>query len=269
MRYTAYSDQKENIFGITVKSCGHIFAKHGREINRPNGRDDWLLFYIAKESETFYLDREITAPSGSFIIFKPGERQKHICKGSKTAEFYYIHFTAPEDFNLFSLKTSRIYYSEPGMKVIGAFEEIISELQIKLSGYEKICTFKLLNLLSLLERAAMCASAPPKEYIDKISVVLQAMHRDFDRDLSLEDYAAMCALSKFHFLRVFKNITGTSPVEYRNKLRIEHAKELLCDTTLSVNEISEKTGFSSAAYFCDAFKKKTGMSPARYRKIKV
>ena len=57
MIFNAYAEQKDQICGMELVSCGHIFAKHGREINRPSGRKDWLLFYIVKESERFYLDK--------------------------------------------------------------------------------------------------------------------------------------------------------------------------------------------------------------------
>ena len=68
MIYSAYSEQKEAVSGVTLVSCGHIFAKSGREIYRPNGRDDWLLFYIAKESETFYFDKPIFCQAGGFVL---------------------------------------------------------------------------------------------------------------------------------------------------------------------------------------------------------
>jgi len=83
---------------------------------------------------------------------------------------------------------------------------------------------------------------------------------------SPEDYANMCYMGKFHFLRIFKNITGSSPIEYRNNIRLEHAKELLTDTDSSIDEISRNLGYNSNVYFCNAFKAKTGMSPSQYRK---
>ena len=93
------------------------------------------------------------------------------------------------------------------------------------------------------------------------------MNKELQKDYNLDEYAKMCNMSKFHFLRVFKSITGTSPLEYRNKIRIDHAKELLQDTTKPVNEIAAGLGYSSDAYFCDAFKKKIGVSPSQYRKM--
>jgi AraC-like DNA-binding protein len=72
-------------------------------------------------------------------------------------------------------------------------------------------------------------------------------------------------MSKYHFLRVFKSITGKTPIEYRNTIRLEHAKELLLDSDHSVTEIADITGFESNVYFCNAFKAKTGFSPSEFR----
>ena len=92
------------------------------------------------------------------------------------------------------------------------------------------------------------------------------MNREYKKNYTLDDYAKMCNMSKFHFLRIFKGITGASPFEYRNKIRLDHAKELLLDTPLPINEIGRSVGYSSNSYFCDAFKAKTGTSPSVYRK---
>lgn len=76
----------------------------------------------------------------------------------------------------------------------------------------------------------------------------------------------MCNMSMFHFLRIFKDVTGASPLEYRNKIRLDHAKELLLDTNIPINEIGRSIGYSSGAYFCAVFKEKIGMNPSQYRK---
>ena len=78
MIYNAYADGDKQVSGIEIVSCGHIFAKPGREIYRPDGRNDWLFFYVARESETFFLEGKETALPGSFIIYAPHEKQHHI-----------------------------------------------------------------------------------------------------------------------------------------------------------------------------------------------
>lgn len=265
MIFNAYSDTTAGLLGISVESSGHIFAQYGRKISRPKGREDWLLFYIAKGSERFYLDREVDAPEGSFVFFKPHEKQEHVCTYEGTSEFYYVHFRAPEGFDLFGFESSTVYSAKPSTKVRDLFEEILDELQRKQVCYERICVTKLLDILGMLSRRAENPNNPQRRYADQISFVIQLMNREYDKNYSLEEYADMCKMSKFHFLRIFKETVGISPVEYRNKLRIEHAKDLLEDESIPIGEVGARVGYTSASYFCDAFKKKTGLSPAAYR----
>lgn len=266
MIFNAYAEQKEGVAGLTFISCGHIFAQEGREICRPKGREDWLLFYVAEGTETFFLDRSVTGGPGSFILFAPGENQHHIHTGSKTAEFYYVHFQCdhlPEDL---SLCTSRLYEAPHSRQVCDLFEDIIEETLRKQPFYEKLCIYKLLYLLTFLERGLLCANHPEREHFEQIARTVQHMNKNYQSTLSLEDYAGMCAMSKYHFLRIFEKIVGSTPMEYRNQIRLQHAAELLLEHRYSVEEISAMVGYSSVSYFSSAFKRKYGFSPKKYQK---
>lgn len=92
------------------------------------------------------------------------------------------------------------------------------------------------------------------------------MNRYYNENTGLEDFAAMCNMSKYHFLRVFSQITGVTPLEYRNDIRLSHAAEMLIEERLSVEEVEATVGYSSASYFSSAFKKKFGVSPKQYQK---
>ena len=266
MIYNAYQDSDKNLFGISIVSGGHIFAQKNREINRPNGRKDFLLFYVAKGSNHFFLDRERVLNEGSFIIFKPNEKQCHVQKDNVMSEFYFIHFNAPENFDLFNFESSVAYKVAPSSKIRDLFEEIIAELQSKQPFYEKLCVIKFLNILSLLERKCKKETSSSASYTDKISFIIQKMNKEYNKEISLDEFASLCNMSKFHFLRVFKKIVGVTPIEYRNEIRLEHAKELLLDTNYTVEEISNEVGFSSNSYFCSVFKAHFHKSPSTFRK---
>ena len=264
MIYNSYAEKQKSLAGIKLVSCGHIFAEPKREINRPQGRDDWLLFYIAKESETFFLDKTVIAEAGSFIIFAPKEKQHHIYNGNATAEFFFIHFQCdalPEEI---TLETSRVYSMPPQKRVVSIFEEIIEETLSKRPNYEILCISQLLYLFSLIQRNDAEISNSQNKGWNGIARAIQHMNRYCDQNLKLEDYASMCHMSKYHFLRVFKAVTGITPLEYRNRIRIDHAKELLKNSNFSISEIGESLGYSSLAYFSTAFKKATGFSPTEY-----
>ncbi|CAG7634113.1 helix-turn-helix domain-containing protein [Paenibacillus allorhizosphaerae] len=63
----------------------------------------------------------------------------------------------------------------------------------------------------------------------------------------------------------FKEVYGVSPKHYLTKVRIEKAKKLLQETTLSIEEIAGELTFSSAAYFCKFFRTHVGITPSQYR----
>ncbi len=265
MIFNAYADKKEESFGISLNSCGHIFAKHGREIHRPNGRQDWLLFYIAKESETFYLDTPQTGKSGSFILFAPGEKQHHVYTGNKTAEFYFVHFNCESLPAGLSLESSKLYDLPLNRKLCNLFEEIIDETMRKQPLFEKLCVYKLLALLTLLNRSVVYDKHPQRENYERIARAVQHMNSDYNSNFTLQDYANLCSMSKYHFLRVFEKIVGDTPLNYRNRIRLENAADLLSEENRSVEEIGTLVGFSSSSYFSSAFKKKYGLSPKQYQ----
>ena len=264
MIFNSYAEKTESLAGIKLVSCGQIFAEPKREINRPYGRDDWLLFYVAKENETFFLDEAVTAEAGSFIIFAPGEKQHHMYSGNATAEFFYVHFQCEALPEGIELETSRVYSLPFHKRFASVFEEIIEETLSKRPNYEILCISRLLYLLSLIQRASKETIGAHNKSWNGIARAVQHMNRYCDQNLKLEDYASMCNMSKYHFLRTFKSVTGTTPLEYRNSIRIDHAKEMLKNSNSSVSEISEILGYSSLAYFSAAFKKATGLSPSDY-----
>ena len=122
-----------------------------------------------------------------------------------------------------------------------------------------------MQLLSLLGREAEEIVSTENRQWSSVVPAIQHINRSCNSSLCLEDYAELCCMSKYHFARVFKQVTGLPPLEYRARIRIEHAKELLSNSFLSVSEIASTLGYASPAYFSDSFKRQVGLSPRDYR----
>lgn len=86
-----------------------------------------------------------------------------------------------------------------------------------------------------------------------------------DPNLSIESIAEEVGYSSNYFSKIFKGLTGVYLKDYIKDVRISQAISLLTDTNLTINEISNRTGFVNQNYFFAAFKKETGMTPAAYR----
>jgi len=96
--------------------------------------------------------------------------------------------------------------------------------------------------------------------------IVTHINNNYMENITIDTLANMAYLSRSHFCRQFKKVTGFSPLEYLNSVRLKAAEHLLDTTALSVTTISSQVGFSSSNYFGDIFKRYKGMSPRSYRK---
>jgi len=88
--------------------------------------------------------------------------------------------------------------------------------------------------------------------------------RHYHERLQLDDIARKVYLSKYHFMRLFKEAYGCTPHQYLMNRRIDKAKLLLL-TDMTVSEVCQSVGFESTSSFSLLFKKKTGSSPTDFR----
>jgi AraC-like DNA-binding protein len=98
-----------------------------------------------------------------------------------------------------------------------------------------------------------------------IERVVMEMRTHFSEMLSLDDMAQIAAMSKFHFHRVFEEITETTPLHFLACIRIERAKELLLSTETSVTDICMEVGYSSLGSFSTSFSELVGLPPKCFR----
>jgi len=95
------------------------------------------------------------------------------------------------------------------------------------------------------------------------------MWHNLEEQISLEKLSSLAYLSKYHFLRCFKSLTGLSPLVFFRGMRIFKARYLL--NTLNkapcMAEIALECGFSDQAHLSRTFKKQTGLTPSHYRKL--
>ena len=122
-------------------------------------------------------------------------------------------------------------------------------------------------MLDLCRRYAAPRTDGPKiqpsfEYIRKATDYIK---ENIGRKLTVDAVAASAGLSKYYFLRRFKETTGLTVVDYVNTLRCEYAKELLQTGQYSVKQTAGLCGFENLSYFTNVFKKYTGLLPSALR----
>jgi transcriptional regulator GlxA family with amidase domain len=92
------------------------------------------------------------------------------------------------------------------------------------------------------------------------------LEKSGSKKISVPDLASRLAVGRRNFDRRFKKATGTTPVEYLQRVRIEAAKNSLERSSKTVSEVMYDVGYNDAKAFREIFKKISGMSPGDYKK---
>lgn len=96
---------------------------------------------------------------------------------------------------------------------------------------------------------------------------IERLRSENDADVSLAALAADAGLSRFHFCRAFKESTGMPPHTWLRQYRLEQAKVMLRDPSLTIVTVAVALGYASQTAFAAAFKKLTGISPSEFRRL--
>ncbi len=158
-------------------------------------------------------------------------------------------------------------------KLDGLLAEFVSELAGEKPGKEIVMRALVEQVLVHLLRNYSTPRLSEELELSRVGLVdrrirrsVELMYTQLDQDLTLKALAAASYLSPFHFARLFKKLTGTSPHNYLAGIRAARAQLLLAETDLSVTEIGARVGYLSGSHFTKAFRIATGATPREFRK---
>lgn len=150
------------------------------------------------------------------------------------------------------------------------FDKIIAESAQQRPYYYSIISGYLLEMLVRIvrERLGQPAAAPEEEAprvatfkgVD-VAALMQYIDFNYSRIISLEDLSTLAGVNKTTLISIFKEVYGTTPIRYINRIRLHKAKELLVNTDTSVSEIADLVGFQSIHYFSRFSKRRKTARP--------
>lgn len=259
-------------------SYGHYLDATGHVVRR-NVHTDYLIIFCHGGRGRFRIGRHqgYLVP-GQILVLPKGISHTYQSDSDHPWSIYWAHFNGErvEDF---------MDYIGMPTNIKSAFQRNFKPV-ITLSNWRPLLAdvTQLLNLqherLSL-DRGIL-ASALLKKLLSEIPLLankeasvknefsLDALDR-FMRDnshktLQLEELAEFSGLSKFHFSKRFRQVTGLSPLQYFTRMKVNQAAQMLQEGEHTVRQISQTLGFDDPYYFSRLFKKHTGSAPQHYRK---
>lgn len=256
---------------VHVNNCGiQILDDADYHTIRPLGRVDYHLLCIMKGHCTAVVNGEvIEAYSGDAVLYRPNERQEYSFLRKDKSESLWIHFTGRgcEEYlgELGLLGLSHFRFGDEAA-LLSALESMVTSKELG-DSFRDVCDGYFFLALSFMSKAVLCGDAGRKA-ADGLSAVVNHINRHYDENLSADEYAAMCCMSKSRFEHIFSETVGMPLRAYVIRTKIDKAKDLLKNTSLSVRQVGEAVGIADTNYFSRVFKKITHKPPGKYRQGK-
>ena len=208
-------------------------------------------------SASFKEQNTLKLRQNSFVIVPPNVAHDELHLGDNLV--MCIGFTSENREDLLPYAFKEMSDEKVGIRTF--LEQIIDEFNNKKYGFEQYMNNLLHNLVLVLLRNTKQEASNG----DELKYIEQYIKQNIGRNITISSLAQMSGYSISHFRRIFKEYTGLSPKRYIANQRIAVAKQLLKNTSLSLNEIAESVGFTDYFQFATFYKKECGVSPGKDR----
>ncbi|MCO7127488.1 AraC family transcriptional regulator [Sporolactobacillus shoreicorticis] len=107
---------------------------------------------------------------------------------------------------------------------------------------------------------------PVAEHESRIETIKNWIRANLSKSLHVNDVADAFALNPHYLVKIFKEQTNETVIQYISKLKMEEAKELLIRTNLPIKQVASMAFYSDEKRFMKAFKKYTNLTPSEFRR---
>ena len=260
---------------LRINNCGYyrVHTTPVIETPHPEGRNDYQLLYIAAGKGEFYFkgSKEPTiVTKGNMILFRPGEPQVYYYYAVDKTEVYWVHFTGwkvEEYLERYELPhDENVFYTGVSPDYPWIYNQMIRELQLQRVNHEDMISLYMHHIFITINRYIKERRETKNDTINDIERAAHYFKDNYNKQISIEQYAAEHLMSVNWFIHSFKSVMKMSPMQYIISLRITMAKGYLENSAKNIAEISNEVGYENALYFSRLFRKYTGMTPTEYRK---
>ncbi|MEG0354889.1 MAG: AraC family transcriptional regulator [Lachnospiraceae bacterium] len=270
IRYT--SNDISKCLNFHLDAMGHYIACDGYFTER-EGLNTYLLFYtLAGQGYLKYHEKEYDLTNNTIIMIHCQDKQFYKTVDKSLWDFKFIHFygdVADKYYSFINDQDIRIISMSNPIRV----NELFSELWKLAQKGSAVHDVKISNVMENIFAEVLIDRINPRKWSqysqheEAMLRIVEYMRQNYFESVTVEKLAASLPMSKYYFIRAFKAINGVTPHEYLKCIRINESKKFLKNTNLSMNQISDKVGYSNVNIFIKNFKQSVGVTPLKYRKM--
>jgi AraC family transcriptional regulator of arabinose operon len=242
-------------------------------IERERGVDQYLLIYCVSGQGWYKVrGKSFKVEPNQYFILPINEYHSYGAAKGDPWTIYWIHFkgTCAEIYAQGSLEPTNISPTADSRIFLrnNIFEELFNTLQhgydIECLRYASCLLHHYLGSIRYLQQYREANS--DKESQNVVAACQHWLKENIERRITIDELSHYAGYSQSHLSKIFKKMTGQSPIAYFNDLKIRKACELLDNSNMKINQICHQVGIEDSYYFSRLFSQHMHISPQNYRK---
>lgn len=255
----------------SVLRAGHLIAGRDYKQVHPNYPGHKILLCLKGTGYVKVNDRIWPVATGQVAWIFNHYANTHWPEEGSPWEMYWIRVDGPHMDQIYKMLTSSgspVFGGVNAKSATAIFRRIFRIMQHRPIAMEAALHGEVASLIKELFTSRHSANPHPndeKQIPKSLHKPIEAMRLYYQKPLRVGELASMAGMSVSNFFRNFKAATGTSPIDWLKRERINQAKKRLLETDESIAQIAEETGYYDQFYFSRDFKRMNQISPSQYR----
>ena len=268
--FHTHTETGRDVFYCVLRA-GHLVAGRDYKKVHPNYPGHKLLLCLRGEGSVRVNERVWPVARGQIAWIYDSHENAHWPAEGSPWEMHWIRVEGPRLDQIYKTLTasgSPVFAGVNVKKSAAIFERIFRIMRQRPMAMEAALHAEVAALLTQLFAARHSANVSTSDKIEipkSLQKPLEAMRLYYEKPFRVAELARMAGMSVTNFFRHFKAATGTSPIDWLRRERVNQAKRMLIETDHSLAAIAEKTGYYDQFYFSRDFKRMTGVTPSQYR----
>lgn len=245
-------------------------AKSDYYFDNTTRTEGWLFQYTVSGCGTARIKNKIVSvpPGSAFLFHLPGDTGYYYDETTQSEpwEFYFAIFLgeAVRPYCEHALaRYGDILHLGDAHPTVEKLKRLLDDSHAGIIRDPFSASSRIFDFVCSLCAAPETQKQPRSPLVERAIFYLR---ENFRRPIGLQDACAFLSVSQSHFSRTFFRETGSRPIEYLTRLRLEEAVRLLTESKLPLCEVSRRSGFSDANYFSKVFRQHLKLSPSEFRR---
>jgi AraC-like DNA-binding protein len=255
--------------GVSVMApAGLVIPEIGYCVHRKCG-PEWVIVstmidfhditYIVAGSGTYIVNGEVyPVTAGDILYIPPGNTRQAWTSHDNLIELYAVNFQLPGQVLPFGYVNDLGY--DP--KLAGLFTQMTRVWMEREEMYVADAGSVAMQIICELYRR-VCCDKPVNRIDERVEKVKYFINENYNTELSLSGLARVAGLNPVYLGALFSRNESCTVKEYINKVRVQHAYEIIRTEKLSINDVALSCGYADAFYFSRVFKRYIGVSPSQ------